>query len=91
MTDQDKTETPRFDLASIKRDSRTLVYVSDGTAGADKVLRLLKAIPVLVDALEEAAKHMEDMADSLDDSITRDQVHEQLLIGMRAAQGGPHE
>jgi hypothetical protein len=36
-------------------------------------------------ALEFAAAHMEDMADSLDDSITLSQVHEHLLIGMRAA------
>jgi len=84
-------QEPRFDLAGIKSDNRSIVYVSDGTTGADKVLRLLKAIPVLVAALEETAKHMEDMADSLDGSITRDQVHEQLLIGMRAARGGPHE
>lgn len=80
-----------LDLEAIKRDSRGLVYISDGTPGSDKVLRLLKAVPLLVDTLEEAAKHMEDMADSLDDHITQEDVHEMLLVGMRAARGGSHE
>jgi hypothetical protein len=36
-------------------------------------------------ALSEAAKHMEDMADSLDEHITHEDIHAQLLIGMRDA------
>ena len=39
----------------------------------------------LRESLVDIAKHFEDMADSLDDSITHEQVHEQLLIGMRRA------
>ena len=46
---------------------------------------LLAEVDRLHEALAEVAKHQEDMADSLDDSITHEQIHEQLLIGMRLA------
>lgn len=42
------------DIVAIKRDSRGLVYISDGTPGSDRVLRLLTAIPTLIDILEAA-------------------------------------
>lgn len=44
-------------LEAIKRDSRGLVYISDGTPGSDRVLRLLTAIPTLIDTLEAARQH----------------------------------
>jgi len=56
------------------------------------IARAREDVPALLDevdrlraALAEVAKHQEDMADSLDDSITHEQIHEQLLIGMRLA------
>jgi len=54
-------------------------------AAREDVPALLAEVDRLRGALAEVAKHQEDMADSLDDSITHEQIHEQLLIGMRAA------
>jgi hypothetical protein len=88
-----------LDTQELRDKARGLAYISDGSPGADKLASLVRNYAPLLDevdtvrhqaqrlsdALEVAAKHMEDMADSLDDSVTHEQVHEQLLIGMRAA------
>lgn len=70
------------------RDTRGL----QATADAAFIAHAHQDIPALIaevrrlrDALTDVAKHQEDMADSLDDSITYEQIHEQLLIGMRTA------
>lgn len=61
-------------------------------ANADFIAHAREDVPTLVaevrrlrEALAEVAKHQEDMADSLDEHITHEDIHEHLLLGMRLA------
>lgn len=54
------------------------------------VPELIAEVRRLREVLTEVAKHQEDMADSLDDHITHEDIHEHLLIGMRMARDGVH-
>jgi hypothetical protein len=46
---------------------------------------LVAEVRRLREALAEVAKHQEDMADSLDDHITHEDIHVALIEGMRLA------
>lgn len=70
------------------RDTRGLQATADAAFIAhahQDVPALITEVRRLRDALTDVAKHQEDMADSLDDHITHEDIHEHLLIGMRAA------
>ena len=41
-----------LDLEAIRKDAKSLIYISDGTSGSDKVARLLHATPALLAEVE---------------------------------------
>lgn len=56
-------DNPGPDLAALRRASRSLVFVSDGTSGSDKVALLLGAIPALLDEVERSRVVLGRLAD----------------------------
>lgn len=81
-----------IDTSEDASDPRNINYEVHGEAEAQFIAHAREDVPALVgevrrlrNALTDIAKHQEDMADGLDDSITHEQIHEQLLLGMRAA------